>query len=149
MSDAWISYDTDTRELLGIFWEDPETNCISVSIDIAESFILGIEKLHGYIINQNNELEKKTTENILPTSFWSLQIVDGNDIGIDIVTKNNEIFISGANGQQDLMIFATIKSDPSWLMQSWSLNGIATEAELIIIDFINAENYSYYIGRIK
>ena len=146
MSKAWVSYDVDTKELSGVFWEEPEVNCVAISVDLAESFILGDEKLHSYRINKTGELEKKASENILPTSFWSLQILDGRDSGIEIKIKNNKIFVIGVVGQQNIMIFATIKNDPSWLIESWNLNGRPDEAGLIIIDFINAENYSYYTG---
>lgn len=148
---AYFSYDSLTGDLLTISWEPPSDSFIEIEDSIAEKFMLGNETMHNYFVHINQKiLKKKEVKQRIPKTFWSLKILDGTDSDMKISARFNQIFITLGNASnKNLMLFGTIKNDPSWLINSWDLSDYIEIDGTIIISLFNAEDFSYYIGRIR
>lgn len=148
---AYISYDSLTGDMLSIAWNRPIDSFIEVDTDIAEGFMIGKMKMHEYFVHLTQKvLKKKEIKQRISKSFWSLKLSDTNIDGMKVLPIGNEvkIVLNGASSN-NLMLFATIKNDPSWLIQSWDLADYDEVDETISINFLDSEKYSYYIGKMR
>lgn len=148
---AYMSYDSLSGDILSIAWNQPADSFIEIDKSIAEDFMTGKEKMHEYFVPINQKiLKKKEFQQRIPKSFWSLKILDGSDSNMKIQSSFDCVRITlDAASYKNLMLFATIKNDPSWLISSWDLSDFKEIEGIITIKIVEAEKYSYYIGKIR
>jgi hypothetical protein len=148
---AWLSYDSLSGRPMSVSWEKMKESCVEITTELAESFMLGTSHIHDYSVDISNKtLVKRIPEKRLPRVFWSLKILDGSDSGLNITAELNKVYITLKDvSNLNLMLFATIKNDPSWLINSWDLNDYKVVDGMITVWIKDATDFSYYIGKTR
>ena len=153
MTEAWASYDPVTGEIISIAWSKLADQCVLIDVAIAEKVMMGAEHMTDYAVDVSTEvhaLVKKEAPARGQSSFWRLSIIDASGIEILIDSESNGVLVNTpADWSSEFMLFATIKNDPSWLINSWSSTKLRWRGHRAFVSLPNPEKYSFYLRAIN
>lgn len=152
MDEAWVCYYPDSGKIASIGWERSDGPSVAVPVEMAAKLMSGeIRKSSYRVVNRGDgpmlELFQPITS--MP-KFWSLMTIDEEesnmevritDVGIEVRIPDSTI--------RSCLIFATLKNDPSWLIETWDLRDFKMDNGMIKIPYPDADQYSVYIRKIN
>lgn len=155
MTDAWLVYNIDSMNILHVSWKKIETDknigCFKISNDIAINFLTGKEQLNSYSVLDNNgviTLEKKSIKTLDYSTFWNLKSID--DIkNFKFLFVRNTIQITADVSLNNYVLYASLKNNPSWLIQEWYLERENISNNSVQLSCPNPTAYSYFLRKIK
>lgn len=148
MTEAWASYDEVTGTILAISWKKPANRCVAIDPSIAERVMAGVETMSAYLVDvaaDTHEIAKKETPTSVHSTFWRLSIMDLSGIEILVDDGYGGLIINIADDRRDnFILFATLKNDPSWLVNSWKSTDLRWKGTRAFIKLDCPEKYSFY-----
>lgn len=152
MDEAWICYFPDSGKISSIGWKKPPGPSITVSAEMASKFMCGEMRKSSYrVIDRGNG---PVLEVIQPSSdiskFWSLTSIDEEESGMGVLVSEEGIEVMTPDGSdRACLLFATLKNDPSWLIDTWDLRKFDVIDGVIKIPYQNADQFSVYMRTIN
>jgi hypothetical protein len=151
MTIAWAKYDQQSGTILSISWiKEDGSDLIEVEHSLAEKFILGEIRLFEYQVKVDQgvgRLEKIKVEKP-PARYSSLKAInESTKYSLSISKKSITIKMQNAP-RKDIILYATMKDDPSWLVKSWNISPSMVKNNKVNLKFADAQNYSYYMRSI-
>jgi hypothetical protein len=142
MDKAWIIYNPEDGQLISIKRSAGSENSIEIPGKDAVEFLSGTKRLSDYEVIDKKLCFKKTESDQVPI-FWNLISRDGWHL--QILTDGETIKIYTKTPLEYVMLYASIKNNPTWLINTWDLGNYEIQDNAITINFINSDKYSYYI----
>jgi hypothetical protein len=148
MDEAWVCYFPDNGKISAIGWEKPTGPSIAIPAEMAIKFMSGETRKSSYRVVDRGDgpVLELIQSNTAISTFWSLTSIDDEDSGVGVQVSRDgiEVMIPEGSGHACL-IFATLKNDPSWLIDTWDLRRFRETNGVINIPYPNADQFSIYI----
>lgn len=147
---AYLTYDAITLALTGVQWTGVTESAIEVTKEEALEFITGNKSLIDYqVILTSDGPKLARIEMGVPVSvFWTLCPILQME-GMDISIGKNHVSVKPKKPLLNpSTLFATLKDDPTWLVNSWDLCAMDRDRNGCIRIALNgAKNHDYYMSR--